>query len=112
MRLLETLRLIARGLIRLGQREDVEAAKPLSSPFKALEFETPEIPVYSLREPAPVWRREFATVPHGPEYPAPPEYPRLSGEAAGQNREDVAELVYRRVDFDSRLASQPMDGEA
>jgi hypothetical protein len=64
-------------------------------------------PVYSLESPAPVWRSGSGTSLAAPAV----EYPALNAVKPAPNREDVAELVYRRIDFDSRLMSQRMDEE-
>jgi hypothetical protein len=106
MKLFETVRLLAKGLIKLGRGD--ETPPPGNNPAKwPVPFED-KIPVYSLKSPAPVWQSGSGMSLA----PPPVEYPALNAEKAAPPREDVAELVYRRIDFDSRLVSQPMDEEA
>jgi hypothetical protein len=105
MKLFETVRLLAKGLIKLGRGD--ETPPPGDNPLnRAVPFEE-KTPVYSLKSPSPVWRSGTGMSL------APPAvaYPALNAEKTAPPREDVAELVYRRFDFDSRLVSQPMDEE-
>jgi hypothetical protein len=105
MKLFETLRLLAKGLIKLGRGDETpppeDDSVKLTVPFEE------KLPVYSLKSPAPVWKSGAGMSPA----PVPVEYPALNVQNAAPNREDIAETVYRRIDFDSRLVSQPMGEE-
>jgi hypothetical protein len=133
MSIAKTVKLLAQGLLRLPallklglealERQETEAA-PAKTTMAAMGSEVfsepayiplakdsmraePGVPVYSLKNPAPVWQ-SGGGINHAA---AAAEYPALGAGEPAQNREDVAELVYRRMDFDSRLVSQPMDEE-
>jgi hypothetical protein len=105
MKLFETIKLLARGLIVLGRGA---GAPPPEKDFgmRAVPFGE-KLPVYSLKSPAPVWQGGAGMKLA----PVPVEYPALAAERAAAIREDIAETVYRRIGFDSRLVSQPMDEE-
>jgi hypothetical protein len=131
MKLIENLKALAGGLLRLPAllRLGLEAlenrdnaAVPIKTagmgseviseprpeyrpPAGEIEQPQPALPVYSLKRPSPAWQGDGAGLA-----PEAAQYPALNAEKPAQI-EDVAELVYRRIDFDSRLVSQPMDGE-